>query len=205
MSASLSATVTIEPPRHHKKRAQCVPVTLNAILVEEIYPPRHGERITWLLLTTLPIKTWEDIQTAIHWYTERWLIERYHFVYKSGCRLEKLQLKTGKRLHCALATYSLVAWRLLWLTYQARYEPAASCEIALEPSEWRALYANRFATTKMPDTPPTLRESVHWIAQLGGFLARTRDGEPGVQTLWQGLRRLTDLTHMWQLHHPETI
>jgi hypothetical protein len=202
-----TATVTIEPPQHHKRRAQCVPVTLNVILVEEIYPPRHSERkrITWLLLTTLPIKTWEDIQTTIRWYTERWLIERYHFVYKSGCRLEKLQLKTGKRLHCALATYSLVAWRLLWLTYQARHEPEASCEIALEPSEWRALYADRFSTTNMPDTPPTLREAVHWIAQLGGFLARANDGEPGVQTLWQGLRRLVDLTTMWQLHHPETI
>jgi hypothetical protein len=199
-----TTTVTIEPPRHHLKRAQCVPVILNVILVEEIYPPRRGERITWLLLTTLPIQTWEDLRAAIRWYTYRWLIERYHFVYKSGCRLEELQLQNGQRLQRALATYSLVAWRLLWLTYQARQEPEASCEIALEPREWQALSARYLRTTQVPTTPPTLREAVHWIARLGGFLARTADKEPGVQTLWQGLRRLTDLTDMWQLHHPET-
>lgn len=198
-----TATVTIAPPHHHRKRAQCLPVTLNVLLLEEIYPPRRGERITWLLLTTLPLVTWDDVQTAIRYYAYRWLIERYHFVYKSGCRLEALQLETGRRLQRALATYSLVAWRLLWLTYQARQAPEASCEIALEPSEWQALSAKYLRTTHVPNTPPTLREAVHWIARLGGFLARQGDQEPGVQTLWQGLRRLNDLTDMWQLHHPD--
>jgi hypothetical protein len=98
----------------------------------------------------------------------------------------------------------VVAWRLLWLTYQARQSSEVSCEIALEQGEWHALYAQRFSTTTMPSVPPTLHEAVRWIAQLGGFLARTRDGEPGVQTIWQGLRRLTDLTQIWKLHHPET-
>ncbi len=53
----------------------------------------------------------------MRWYSYRWLIERYHFVLKSGCGLEKLQLETGRRIEMALATYSIVAWRLLWLTY----------------------------------------------------------------------------------------
>jgi Transposase Tn5 dimerisation domain len=32
------------------------------------------------------------------------------------------------------------------------------------------------------------------IAQLGGFLARKSDGEPGTQTLWRGLQRMDDIT-----------
>jgi hypothetical protein len=32
------------------------------------------------------------------------------------------------------------------------------------------------------------------IAQLGGFLARKSDGEPGSQTLWRGLQRMDDIT-----------
>ncbi|MCL4394644.1 MAG: IS4 family transposase [Chloroflexi bacterium] len=134
----------------------------------------------------------------------RWLIERYHFVYKSGCHLEDLQLETAARLHRVLATYSLVAWQLLWLTYQARRGPEDSCETVLERAEWQALYAKHHATTEMPSNPPSLHEAVRWIAQLGGFLARRSDGEPGVKTIWLGLRRLSDLTEMWQLHHPSS-
>ncbi len=198
-----TATVTIQPPRHHVKRAQVPPVTLNVILVEELQPPAGVSPIVWLLLTTLPIETWAQVQQAVTWYSYRWLIERYHFVYKSGCHLEDLQLETVERLQRALATYSLVAWRLLWLTYQARRTPDDSCEVALERAEWQALYAKHFATTQVPSTPPTLHAAVRWIAQLGGFLGRRSDGEPGVKTIWLGLRRLDDLTAMWQLHHPD--
>ena len=37
---------------------------------------------------------------------------------KSGCGIEKLQLETAERLEMALATYSIVAWRLLYLTHR---------------------------------------------------------------------------------------
>ncbi len=198
-----TARVSVQPPRHHPKRAQLQPVTLNVILVEELAPPAGVAPIVWLLLTTLPIDTWEQVQQAVTWYSYRWLIERYHFVYKSGCHLEELQLETAERLKRALATYSLVAWRLLWLTYQARRTPDDSCETALERAEWQALYATHHATTQVPATPPTLHDAVQWIAQLGGFLGRRADGEPGVKTIWLGLRRLSDLTAMWQLHHPD--
>ena len=50
---------------------------------------------------------------------------------------------------------------------------------------------------------PALHQAVRWIAQLGGFLGRTSDGEPGAQTIWFGLRRLTDIAAMWQLLHPQ--
>ena len=39
----------------------------------------------------------------------------------------------------------------------------------------------------MPSTPPTLNEIVRLVAQVGGFLGRKSDGEPGVKTIWRGL------------------
>ncbi len=33
--------------------------------------------------------------------------------------------------------------------------------------------------------------AVRWIARLGGFLGRRRDGEPGVQVLWRGFQSAT--------------
>jgi hypothetical protein len=41
---------------------------------------------------------------------------------------------------------------------------------------------------------------VRSLAQLGGFLARTRDGEPGIQAIWQGYPRLHDFIYAIELY-----
>ena len=46
--------------------------------------------------------------------------------------------------------------------------------------------------SKPPKQPPSVRDVVRLIAQLGGFLARKGDGEPGVKSLWLGIVRLRD-------------
>ena len=192
-------TVTVLVPA--RKRKKYKPVTLTAILVTETEPPEGVEPLTWLLLTSLKVETFSQAARCVLWYRLRWLIERYHFVLKSGCHLEKLQLETAERLERALATYCIVAWRLLWLTYQARKTPDVECSSAFQPHEWQALYAFTNQTNVIPSTPPSLHEAILWIAKLGGFLARSSDGEPGVQTIWRGLRRLDDLAAMWLLLH----
>ncbi len=53
----------------------------------------------------------------------------------------------------------------------------------------------------MPAQPPTLHAAVRWIAQLGGFLGRKSDGEPGVEVLWRGFQRLIDIAATWKLLH----
>ncbi len=39
----------------------------------------------------------------------------------------------------------------------------------------------------------------HLVARLGGFADRKADGEPGVESVGIGLRRLSDLTWGWKL------
>ncbi len=51
--------------------------------------------------------------------------------------------------------------------------------------------------------PPTLAESVRWIAQLGGYLGRTKDGPSGVKTLWRGWQRLQDIIATWLVFNPQ--
>lgn len=120
---------------------------------------------------------------------------------KSGCHLEKLQLETAERLERALALYCIVAWRLLYLTYLARVTPDTSCEVVFQIHEWQALHAFTYQTNVLPTLPPSLHEATRLVAKLGGFLARKSDGEPGVQTIWRGLRCLDDLASMWLLLH----
>jgi hypothetical protein len=190
--------VTIDVPRHHQQRKQCQPVKLNVLLIEEVPPVGEGKPIRWLLLTTLAIDTFQQAWQCVQWYSLRWLIERFHYTLKSGCRIEQLQLETAERLLNALATDSIVAWRLLWLVYRARLSPDDCCEVALQSVEWKLL-RRKFEPKNRSHKPPTLCQTVRWIAQLGGFLARTGDGEPGVKTLWRGLRVLHHLLEGAQL------
>lgn len=192
-------TITVAPPQNRPKTELLAPVRLQAILVTEVDPPPEIEPITWLLLTTLEITCLEDVQLYVRWYSYRWLIERYHYVLKSGCGMEKLQLETAHRIEMALATYSIVAWRLLWLTYLARFQPDASCELVLATHEWQVLYTTIHHQLYPHTTPPTLAQVVNWIARLGGFLGRKSDGSPGVKVLWRGLSRLHDLVEGWLL------
>jgi hypothetical protein len=193
-------TLILQAPQ--RAQANHPTLTVQVVEVVEPEPPPGEEAVHWLLLTSLPVTTLAQAHQVVTWYSYRWLIERFHYVLKSGCQLENRQLQTQPRLERLLGVFNLVAWRLLWLTYQARQTPDASCLLALTDTEWQALYAHHHRTTRLPATPPTLHQATRWIAQLGGFLARKSDGEPGVKVLWRGWMRLQDIVDTWQLFHP---
>lgn len=195
------ATLEVCVPANHMARSQLKPVKLQVILAQEENPPDGVQAISWLLLTTLEIQGFDDAARCVQWYTYRWLIERYHYTLKSGCGIEKLQLETARRIQMALATYSIVAWRLLWLTYEARFHPDLPCDNVLEAHEWQSLSATINKHPIPPKHPPSLQQAVRMIASLGGFLGRKGDGEPGVKTIWRGLRRLHDIAATWKLTH----
>ena len=183
------------------------PVRVGVVLVDEVDAPKGAKPVRWLLLTSLPVETTEQALAVVGYYRLRWLVERYHFVLKSGCQVEKLQLETAERLRRALAVYSEVAWRLLWLTYEARAHPEASCTPVFDETTWRVLCVADSPTAMVPVTPPDLRTVVRKIAMLGGFLGRKGDGEPGVKTLWRGLRRLDDMVAAYRIlrEHPDLL
>lgn len=187
-------TVMLEVPNHlTKQRPELMPLELNALLVEETTPPSDGGKpIGWKLLTSLPLDSFEQACQCIRWYSYRWLIERFHYTLKSGCKLEDLQLQQGERLLKALATYSIVAWRLMAMTYLARLTPDVSCETIFRPDEWRLL-RRKFSPKSRSKKPPTLQQATIWLARLGGFLNRKGDGDPGVKTLWRGYTKLSTL------------
>jgi hypothetical protein len=183
--------VTLRPPKY-RATERLPDLVVDAVLVRDEAPAAGAEPIEWLLLTTVPVASTADAWERVRWYTYRWLVERYHYVLKSGCRIEQRHLETATRLECCLAVYAVVACWLLRLVYSARATPEAPATTLLAPVEWAVLWAARHPTQPVPPRP-TLRALVREIAGLGGFLGRRRDGEPGVKTVWQGLQRLHDL------------
>jgi Transposase Tn5 dimerisation domain len=92
-----------------------------------------------------------------------------------------------------------MAWRIHSITMLGRTYPEASCEVVFEPREWQTIYTMQFHR-RPPAQPPPLREMVRALAQLGGFLARTGDGEPGSKSIWQGYQRIHEFIYAVETH-----
>ncbi len=194
-----AAEVTLRGPwRPGGKRPD---VTVNVVLVREIDPPADDEPVEWVLLTSLPIDTQENIRLIIEFYTVRWVIEVFFRTLKSGCRVEKRRFETLDRLLPCLALYLIVTWRTLYVCRLGRAFPEIDCEAVFEPSEWRAVYVV-VRGQPAPAQPPSLQEMVRLVAQLGGYVNKSRKDEPGPQTVWLGLQRLHDIALCWNLFGP---
>jgi len=124
-------------------------IPLTAIEVKEISTTDNP--ILWRLLTTMSdVNSLEGAIKCARFYSMRWLIERYHFTLKSGCQIEELQLETGEGLMRALALYSIVACRILYITYAARTKPNAPCTEFISNEHWEALYRFQNKVKKIP-------------------------------------------------------
>jgi hypothetical protein len=186
------AEVTLPPPAYLKGASA---VTLWAVALTEENPPPDVTPVQWLLLTNLPVTTLEEAVEKTRWYGQRFQIEVYFRTLKSGCRIEDRQLGAATRLENCLAIDLVVAWRIVHLVKLGRDVPDVPCSIYFEEMQWKALVActPRASVAPALENPPPLREAIRMVAQLGGFLGRKGDGEPGAQTLWRGLQRLDDI------------
>jgi hypothetical protein len=193
--------VTLRPPNSREKE-KLPNITLWAVWAVETNPPPGVEAVEWLLLTTVPLTTTEQALEILAWYAARWGIEVWHKVLKSGCRIEDRQLEAAERLIRCLTLYSVIAWRIVYATMLARVVPEVPCTVLLEDDEWQGLYCRIHRVAIAPAKPPTLRQAVRWIAQLGGFQGRKQDGEPGVTVLWKGFQHLVDVTAMYRIMRP---
>jgi hypothetical protein len=195
-----AARVTLRPPWRPDRTLP--PVTLSVVLVSEVNPPPDDEPVEWLLLTSLPIDTAEQVGQIILYYSVRWMIEVFFRVLKSGCRVEERLFEYMDRLLCCMAVYLIVAWRTLYVCRLGRSCPEISCEAIFEPAEWKSVW-KVVRREDPPREPPPLGVFVRLVAQLGGYVNRKGAGPPGPQTLWIGLQRTHDFATCWQLFGPD--
>ena len=193
-------TVQVKPPH---ARAYLPPVTHNVVLVTEVGGPGDGTDVSWLLLTTLPIETVEDVLRIIDYYVARWAVEVYFRTLKTGCRVEEIQLETTHRLKNCLAFYQIIAWRVLHLTYLNRTSPKLPCTAVFTSSEWKSVW--RVVTKQpLPKKLPLLSEIMKLLTQLGGYNNRATENPAGPQPIWIGVRRMTDFATAWMAFGPES-
>jgi hypothetical protein len=130
-----------------------------------------------------------DALERIEWYTCRWVIEEYHRCLKTGCQIEKSQLRHAERLQRLLAFLAILAVRLLQLRDLSRCAPHL---LAIEHINPVLVQIIALHSKKQPNE---LSLGYFWfeVAKLGGFPARKSDGEPGWLRLWRGWLQLLDI------------
>jgi hypothetical protein len=192
-TATLDVKFTPVELRAPDGKAKLGAVRLWAVQARERTAPRGDKRLEWMLLTTVEVSSFEDARRVLRWYEKRWHIELFHRTIKSGCRIEHRQLGDADSLESCLAVDMVVAWRVHHLVWLNRDNPNQPCTNYFTEAEWRALYVTVHRKFPPNDTPLSMREATRLVGQLGGFLGRKRDGEPGVQALWTGLQRLDDI------------
>jgi len=170
---------------HRKDRPRPQAIACWAVRVWEIDPPAGEDPIEWVILTDEPATDLETALKVMFWYSCRWLIEEYHKCLKTGCRAEDRQLETADRLGALLGMLTVVAVRLLQLKHQARCDPQRPAQQVAPKQHVKVLAAHRGLDENM-----TVRQFWREVAQMGGFLARKSDGDPGWLTLWRGWQKL---------------
>lgn len=173
-------------------------ISINVIMAQEEEPPEGKEALCWILLTTLPIDTLDQVLQAIKHYLCRYQIEVFFKILKSGFQIEKRYLQEAESLMNMIALLFIVAWRIMYITTFGRQQPDIKCTELFESAEWKSVYKILYKNARLPKTPPTLGEFIIMIAQLGGYLNRKRDPPPGPQVIWKGLKRMADYTLAWE-------
>ncbi len=186
--------VNVLPSRNYKgSKEGNLSLDIYVIHVSEQNPPKDSTKIEWMLLTNIPITTFKEAIEKTRWYCLRWRIEVYFKVIKSGFKAEDCRLESADRLIRFLAVISIVAWRVYWLTLVSRTTPDISSLLFLNEFDWKILFVKFNPNKNIPESPPSMKQITLWIAQLGGFLNRKSDGDPGVTHLWRGLKKFANL------------
>jgi hypothetical protein len=187
-------TVQVKPPH---ARSSLPSVTLNVVFAQEVGGPGDGTDVSWLLLTSLPIATAQDALKIVDYYAARWTVEIFFRTFKTGCRVEDMQLETQARQKNCLAMYAIVAWRVLYVTYLNRACPTLPSTAVFTSSEWKSVWLI-VAKKPLPKKPPTLAEMMRLLTQLGGYNNRASEAPSGPQPIWIGLRRMADFAEAWR-------
>jgi hypothetical protein len=107
-----------------------------------------------------PVDTADEAYTYEGYYLQRWKIERFHCVLKRGCTIEKLQERSIDKSLTIILMYSVIAVKLLTMTYEGRLVPELSCSLFLGEEDWQPLYCVANKRKKEPKKPYPIKEAI---------------------------------------------
>jgi hypothetical protein len=192
-----AATITLKRPQSSHD-APLKELSLNAVYVFEPSPPPGEAAIEWMLFTSEPIDTPQQLEAVVDHYRARWVIEEYFKALKTGCAFEDRQLCSFKALARALGLFVPMAWTLLSLRTLGRETTKRPATDIFSLEQLKLLNALLESRRRKPLAPnPTIRDAMLGVAGLGGHIKN--NGDPGWHVLGRGLRRFAEAEEGWNL------
>lgn len=181
------------PPSSRIKRANKEkhyhPIKVNVVMA-------YSEVYCWTLITNLPVESLEECLRVLKIYKERWHVEDFHKVLKTGYQVDELYLHASlSAIKNALVMASISACRLYWLIFSGRVEQELKADKFFKEYEWKSLYI--YFKEPIPKEIPTLVEVIHKIARLGGYKPTKKSKPPGVKTMWLGFQAFSVAAEMY--------
>ena len=174
--------VTLLPSRFEPAYRDCAPIPCWVVRVWEENPPAGIEPLEWLLGTSLPCGTTQEVLFVAGGYSFRWMIEEFHKCEKTGCQVELRRLEHVDRLEPLIGLLSVLAVWLLQLKFVARDKPEEPARTLFDDLTVRVMA--RYL--KKPAETLTVGEFWRGIGRLGGYPGRKRDGPLGWLRAWRG-------------------
>jgi len=196
-------TVTVVGPRR-PGGGNLPDATINVVEAIEENPPQGDVAVHWILYTTLPVASDDEIESVVNGYRMRWPVETYFKTLKSGMKIEDLKYELLDRYLVAFSMLAVVGWRIEYLKSAARATPNAPCSNYYTIEQWMAIVAFVTRQPPNPTNPPTMKEFVTLIAQLGGYINKRSQGPPGSKTLWRGMRQFETIVEAFKIFAPMT-
>lgn len=170
-------------------------VSVTAVEVREVGTCPAGEApLEWLLLTTFPVSSVDDVVRVVRAYGLRWRIERLHFTWQSGtCEVERSQLESFDALRKWFTLHLSVAAHRQQILHLSRNEPDLPSDEVFDRDTIDAaltLYREHRRDAPRPGTTPTLGNLVEIIARLGGYAGKSSGGPPGIKIFARGMERV---------------
>jgi hypothetical protein len=158
------------------------PVECNVARVWEADPKEGVEPLEWILLTSLPCGTPQEVLEVSEGYALRWMIEEFHKCEKTGCQVESRRLTHVDRLEPLYGLLSVLAVWLLTLKFVARDNPDQPASELVDEQAVRTMAKY----LKRPAANMTIGQFWRGIGRLGGHMGRARDGPIGWLRAWRG-------------------
>ena len=144
-------------------------IRLNRVVIRETAPPPGVEPLCWVLFTTLPVDTPEQLAYIGHLYELRWKIEDYFKLLKTGYKIESQRFFDAPKTAKLLLLLSLASMTL----FQLKKELGLPSGGYLDEDNYQKL---KHATCEIDNPEIDLKwRLLAYIAKSGGWLGRKND------------------------------
>lgn len=166
------------------------------------------DTICWRLLTTMPVTDFNVAMNCIEWYSWRWTIEEvFKILKKEGFNIEASELESAASVRklCLMIMEVIIKLFLMRIAYE-QPELELEASTCFSPAEQECLeyqiqkLEGKTEKQKNPHMKKELNRYVWCIARMGGWKGYEKQRNPGITTLWIGLKKFDSLFEGWELH-----